>query len=98
MTNDLQEGTDRPTVAGEGNIGVLVVGEDIIEEALQTSFLRRIGFPHVWLPQRVGLCEIRLKGEGREGGVDVGFAAAAVAGVDAYSLAEKLEKRVVSNP
>lgn len=77
-------------MAGQREIGAAVVGEEVVEEACEPGFLRRIGFALVGRPERVGLGKVGLERVGGIGAVDVGFAAATVARMDANAFAEKL--------
>lgn len=90
MLDRAKDGFDRARVAGEGDERAAVVGEDVIEQDLHAGFLRGVGFAHVGAPEGVELGEVGFEGVGWEGGVDVRFAAPAVAGVDSDSFAEEL--------
>ncbi len=67
-----------------------VVGEDVVQEIFQTCFLRRIGFAHVGFPQGIVFGETGFERVVREGALDVGFAAASIAGMDSYCFAQEL--------
>lgn len=90
MLDSSEQGLDGSGVAGEGDEGVLVMGEYVVQEDFEACFLRRVGFAHVGGPEGVELGKSGLKGVCWEGLVDVGFAAASIAGVDSYSFAEEL--------
>lgn len=77
-------------MAGEGNVGTVVVGEDVVEEFGEAELLRRTGFAEVRAPEGVGFGEMRFESVSGEGGVDEGFAAAAVTGVNSDGFAEEL--------
>lgn len=77
-------------MAGEGDVGAVVVGEDVVEELGEAGLLRGAGFAEVGFPEGVELGEVGLEGVCWEGFVDEGFAAAAVAGVDSDGFAEEL--------
>ncbi len=77
-------------MARKGDIGAVVVAEDVVEEALEAGFLSGVGFAQGGGPEGVVFGEAGLEGVGGVGGVDVGFGGAAIAGVDADGFAEEL--------
>lgn len=89
MTQDPQQRGDFPGVARDGNVGVVVLGEDVVESALRADVLIDRGFCAEGLPESVGFGEIGLEEVGGESGVDVGFGATAVARVAADAFTEE---------
>ena len=85
-----QDSGDGSGVTGEGEKSALVMGEDVVQQGLQTRFLRRVIFAQVRSPEEIFFAEVGFKGVGWEGAVNVGLAAATVAGMDADSFAEEL--------
>lgn len=77
-------------MAGQGDEGGVIVGEEVVEQAFEPRLLGRVGLALVGGPERIGFGEAGLEDVGGVGGVDVGFAAATVARVDADPLAEQL--------
>lgn len=90
MLDGSEQSGDGSGVAGEGDEDALVVGEDVIQEILQPSFLVRVTFALVGLPQEIALGETRLEGVAGECRLDGRFVAAAIACVDSDCLAEVL--------
>lgn len=76
-------------MARERNVRTLVVSEDVIQQLLQPDILRFVTFADVRTPELVVFAEIGFDGVSGEGGLDVCFAAATVAGVDAVGFAEE---------
>lgn len=85
-----QEGGDGSGVTSEGKESALVMGEDVVQQGFQTRFLRRVAFAQVGIPEGICFAEVAFKGVVWEGAVNVGFAAATVAGMDADSFTEEL--------
>lgn len=67
-----QDGAEGAGVAGKGDVGAVVVGEDVVEEALEAGFLGGVGFAHVGFPEGVVFGEAGLEGVGGVGGMDIG--------------------------
>lgn len=85
-------------MARQGDVGAaLVVREDVVEKALESRFLGRIALALVGRPERVGLGESGLEQVAGVGAVDVRFAAATVACMDADGFAEKLVHTQISH-
>lgn len=83
MPHRSQDGRDRSRMAGQRDEGVTIVREQVVEQAFEPCFLRRIRLALVGRPERVGFGEIGLEHVARVSAVNVGFAAATVARMDA---------------
>lgn len=92
VVEDGQDAANLARVAGDADPGVVVVGENIIEDNGVASHLasRSLALADAAAPQLVLLGEALLKGKLRGNGGNVGFVGAAVAGVDGDALAEQL--------
>lgn len=72
MPNSAQDRAKGAGVARKGDVGAVVVAEDVVEEELEAGFLSGVGFAQVGLPKGVVLWEAGLEGVGGVGGMDVG--------------------------
>lgn len=87
-----EDGANLARVAGDTEPGVVVVGEDVVNDNLAAGDLVSRGLALVLgaLPKLVLLGEARLELEVGSKSVDLSLGGAAVAGVDADALTEKL--------
>lgn len=87
-----EDGANLARVAGDAEPGVVVVGEDVVDDNLAAGDLVSRGLALVLgaLPELVILGEARLELEVGSKSVDLSLGGAAVAGVDADALTEKL--------
>lgn len=78
-------------MASQGDVrAVAIVGEEVVKKAFEPSCLRRISLAHVGRPERVVFGKIRFEQVAGVGAVDVGFAAAPVACVNANAFSKEL--------
>lgn len=90
MPHRSQDGRDRSRMTGQGQVRAAIVGEEIVEKAFEPCLLRRIRLALVGRPERIVFGESRLEHVAGVRAVDVGFAAATVACMNANAFAEKL--------
>lgn len=81
MAQDAEKAADLTAVRGDGDPGVVVGGEDVVEDALGAGVLGARGLSDNTGPELVVLGEARLDLVVREEMLDVGLGVAAVAGV-----------------
>lgn len=98
MPHRSQDGRDRSRMAGERHERATIVREDVVEQPFEPGFLRRIGLAHVGRPERVNFGETGLDHEAGVSAVNVRFAAAAVARMDANCFAEELKQTGEPSP
>lgn len=93
VSQDTQDRRDLAGVAGHTDKGILLAAsseEDLAQRGGRADILRSAGLSGNAVPELVVLGETALDAPGGEQVLDVGLAAAVVAGVDADALAEKL--------
>lgn len=90
MSNGPQDRGDGAAVGREGNKGVEVVAEDVVEEFGEAGLLGGAGFAEVRAPEGIVFGEVVFEVDAWEALEDGGFGAAAVAGVDSDCFAKEL--------
>ena len=85
-----QQTADLARVRGDGDVGAVVVGEDVVQNGFGALVLGGRGLGGVVRPVGVFLCEALFELEAGEVLVQVRLVAAAVTGVRADALAEEL--------
>lgn len=80
--------TKRSAVTRKGNIGAVIVAENVIQQCLHSRVEVRIRLADIGFPEWVGFGKASLEFVGRELLVDVGFAASAIAGMNTDGFAE----------
>ena len=93
MSQNAQETADLAAVRSDGEPGVGVVREEVVQNTFGAGILSGGSLGYDPGPERVVFGEVGLEGEGREEGFDECFVAAAVAGVGGDSFAEELFDR-----
>ena len=93
MSQNAQETADLAAVRSDGQPGVDVVGEEVVQDTFGAGVLsgRSLGYDPG--PEGVEFMKVWFEGEGGEEGFDECFVAAAVAGVGGDSFAEELFDR-----
>lgn len=77
-------------MTGQGEVRATIVREEIVEKAFEPCLLRRISLALVGRPERVVFRETRFEHVAGVSAVNVGFAAATVACMNANAFAEQL--------
>lgn len=90
VTDGSEQSRDGARMGGHGDVGAVVMREDVVQQLLQTGGLRGVALAEVRAPERVLFGEAGFEGVGRVRGVDDGLGLTTVTGVDADGLTQEL--------